>query len=61
MSEDAAYENLPVLNKDELPLEWQGEHPVLCMAGRGLIDEAAAIMLGESSRVRFSISSCRRS
>ena len=49
VSEDAAYENLPVLNKDELPLEWQGEHPVLCMAGRGLIDEAAAIMLGQLS------------
>ena len=49
MGEDAAYENLPVLNKDELPLEWQGEHPVLCVAGRSLIDEAAAIMLGQLS------------
>jgi predicted PurR-regulated permease PerM len=49
VGEDAAYENLPVLNKDELPLEWRGEHPVLCVAGRSLIDEAAAIMLGQLS------------
>jgi hypothetical protein len=49
VSEDAAYETLPILNKDELPLEWRGEHPVLCMAGRGLIEEAAAIMLGQLS------------
>jgi predicted PurR-regulated permease PerM len=46
---DAPYENLPVLNKEDLPLEWQGEHPVLCVAGRTLIDEAAAIMLGQLS------------
>jgi hypothetical protein len=31
--------------KEDFPLEWQGEHPVLCVAGRSLIDEAAAIML----------------
>jgi predicted PurR-regulated permease PerM len=47
--EDAPYEDLPVLNKDELPPEWQGDHPVLCVAGRSLIDEAAAIMLGQLS------------
>jgi predicted PurR-regulated permease PerM len=47
--EDSPYEDLPVLNKDELPPEWQGEHPVLCVAGRSLIDEAAAIMLGQLS------------
>ena len=29
--------------------EWQGEHPVLCVAGHSLIDEAAAIMLGQLS------------
>jgi predicted PurR-regulated permease PerM len=49
VGDDAAYENLPVLNKDELPLDWRGEHPVLCVAGRSLIDEAAAIMLGQLS------------
>jgi predicted PurR-regulated permease PerM len=49
MGEDAPHEDLPVLNKDELPPEWRGEHPVLCVAGRSLIDEAAAIMLGQLS------------
>jgi hypothetical protein len=42
-------ENLPVIRKEELPPEWLGEHPVLCMAGRSLIDEAAAIMLAQLS------------
>jgi predicted PurR-regulated permease PerM len=46
---DAPYENLPVLSKQDLPADWQGEHPVLCVAGRSLIDEAAAIMLGQLS------------
>jgi predicted PurR-regulated permease PerM len=49
VAEDAPYENLPVLSKEELPPDWQGEHPVLCVAGRSLIDEAAAIMLGQLS------------
>ena len=42
-------EILPVLGKADLPLNWQGEHPVLCAAGRNFIDEAAAIMLGQLS------------
>jgi predicted PurR-regulated permease PerM len=46
---DAPYENLPILSKQDLPAEWQGEHPVLCVAGRSLIDEAAAMMLGQLS------------
>jgi predicted PurR-regulated permease PerM len=49
VAEDAPYENLPILSKVELPPEWQGEHPVLCVAGRSLLDEAAAIMLGQLS------------
>jgi predicted PurR-regulated permease PerM len=49
VAEDAPYENLPILGKQDLPPEWQGEHPVLCVAGRSLIDEAAAIMLGQLS------------
>ena len=49
VAEDAPYENLPVLVKDELPPDWQGEYPVFCIAGRSLIDEAAAIMLGQLS------------
>jgi hypothetical protein len=47
VAEDAPYENVPILSKKDLPPEWQGEHPVLCVAGRSLIDEAAAIMLGQ--------------
>ncbi len=42
-------EMLPILSKETLPPEWQGEHPVLCVAGRSLIDEAAAIMLAQLS------------
>jgi predicted PurR-regulated permease PerM len=49
VAESAANENLPVLSKETLPPEWQGEHPVLCMAGRSLIDEAAAILLAQLS------------
>lgn len=49
VSENAPYENLPVLARDDLPPEWQGEHPVLCVAGQSLIDEAAATMLGQLS------------
>jgi hypothetical protein len=47
VSEDAPYENLPVLAREDLPPEWQGPQPVLCVAGQTLIDEAAAIMLGQ--------------
>ena len=49
VAEDAPYENLPVLRKEDLPPDWQGQHPILCVAGRSLIDEAAAIMLGQLS------------
>jgi predicted PurR-regulated permease PerM len=49
VSEDAVYENLPILSKENLPPQWQGEHPVLCVGGRSLIDEAAAIMLAQLS------------
>jgi predicted PurR-regulated permease PerM len=49
VAENAPYEDLPVLAKSDLPPHWQSEHPVLCVAGRSLIDEAAAIMLGQLS------------
>jgi hypothetical protein len=49
VAENAAHENLPIVSKEDLPPEWLGEHPVLCMAGRSLIDEAAAIMLAQLS------------
>ncbi len=49
VAENAANEHLPIHSKETLPPEWQGEHPVLCVAGRSLIDEAAAIMLAQLS------------
>jgi hypothetical protein len=49
VTKDGLYENLPILIKEDLPPEWQGEHPVLCVAGRSLVDEAAATMLGQLS------------
>lgn len=36
-----------VLDKSRLPQEWQGEAPVLCIAGRGPLDEAVASMLAQ--------------
>lgn len=29
------------------PILWQGETPILCLAGRGLLDEAASVMLAQ--------------
>jgi predicted PurR-regulated permease PerM len=49
VAENAPYENLPIVSKEDLPPEWQGQHPVLCVAGRTLLDEAAATMLGQLS------------
>ena len=49
VAENAADENLPIISKEDLPSDWLGEHPVLCLAGRSLIDEAAAIMLAQLS------------
>ena len=46
---NSVHELLPVISKDTLPPEWSGDHPVLSMAGRSLIDEAAAIMLAQLS------------
>jgi hypothetical protein len=47
VAENAAHESLLILSKENLPAEWQGEHPILCVAGRSPIDEAAAIMLAQ--------------
>ena len=41
--------NLPVVKKDDLPLAWQGEFPVLCLAGRTPLDEAAAVLFAQLS------------
>ena len=49
VAEDTPYADLPIIGKEDLPAEWQGECPVVCVAGRSLIDEAAAIMLAQLS------------
>jgi hypothetical protein len=36
---------LPVLRENDLAKAWQGDHPLLFIAGRTLLDEAAAIMV----------------
>lgn len=41
--------NLPVVLKADLPLGWQGEFPVLCLAGRTPLDEAAAVLFAQLS------------
>jgi predicted PurR-regulated permease PerM len=41
------HSNLPVLERSELPANWQGEHPVMCIAGRTALDEAAGVMLAQ--------------
>jgi len=38
---------LPLVEKDDLAQEWQTETPVLCVAGRSPLDEAAALMLAQ--------------
>jgi predicted PurR-regulated permease PerM len=38
---------LPFLIREGLPSEWQAEHPVLCVAERSALDEAAAMFLAE--------------
>ena len=38
---------LPVVERADLAPQWQGDKPVLCVAGRGPLDEAAAIMLAQ--------------
>jgi predicted PurR-regulated permease PerM len=41
------YADLPVFERSQLPAEWQGQNPVLCIAGRTALDEAAGIMLAQ--------------
>ena len=42
-----SYPDIPVLQKADLSAEWSSEHPVLCIAGRTVLDEAAAIMFAQ--------------
>ena len=41
---------LPVLEKSDLAPGWQAQMPVLCIAGRGPLDEAVAMMLAQLLR-----------
>lgn len=45
------YPDLPTLKNDELSVEWQGAYPVLCIAGRTALDEAAGIMFAQLCNV----------
>lgn len=44
---EPAYPDLAILHKNELLDEWKGEKPVLCIAGRTALDEAAAFMFAQ--------------
>jgi predicted PurR-regulated permease PerM len=48
---DPVYADLPVLQKTDLSPEWRGDTPVLCIAARTALDEAAAIMLAQLCNV----------
>ena len=48
---EPVYADLPILGREELPIEWKGENPVLCIAGRTALDEAAAIMFAQLCNV----------
>jgi predicted PurR-regulated permease PerM len=39
--------DLPFLEQKDLAPEWQSERPILCVAGRGPLDEAVALMLAQ--------------
>lgn len=43
--ENPATERVPVLNGEDLSTAWTGERPLLCIAGRTVLDEAAALMM----------------
>ena len=44
---DPGHGDLPILQKADLRPEWRGEQPILCIAGRTPLDEAAAIMVAQ--------------
>jgi predicted PurR-regulated permease PerM len=50
-AEEQVYPDLPILQRDDLPVEWKGDSPVLCIAGRTALDEAAAIMFAQLCNV----------
>jgi predicted PurR-regulated permease PerM len=46
-----AYSDLAVLQAVDLKPEWTGENPILCIAGRTPLDEAAAVMMSHLCKV----------
>lgn len=46
-SHDEAASLEGIVDKTKLPAAWRGAHPVLCIAGRGPLDEAASAMLAQ--------------
>lgn len=47
VAKEPIFADLPVVQTDELPDGWKGDHPVLCIGSRTALDEAAAIMLAQ--------------
>lgn len=45
--EEVPMPGLPVLQREQLPAEWQSANPVLCIAARSTLDEAAGILLAQ--------------
>jgi predicted PurR-regulated permease PerM len=43
----SATEVLPSVLKEELDADWQVSHPILCIASRSALDQAAAVMLAQ--------------
>lgn len=46
-TEEVPLPGLPVLAPEQLPPAWQTANPVLCIAGRSTLDEAAGILLAQ--------------
>ena len=47
MPSNDGHDDIPVLEKSDLAPEWTGEQPILCVAGRTPLDEAAAVMFAQ--------------
>jgi predicted PurR-regulated permease PerM len=48
---DPAYSDLPVLQAADVKPKWKSENPILCIAGRTPLDEAAAVMMSHLCKV----------
>jgi predicted PurR-regulated permease PerM len=48
---ERVHADLPILQPDELGVDWKGTSPVLCIAGRTALDEAAAIIFAQLCKV----------